>query len=180
MILGMQTVYANDSKWESEEDVSNQIQNELQMAEADMESDEDLFMDEGDEGGDWAEEEATETAEEETTPTPPPVAEETPKTMPEPEKLEEPAPAPKPVAEKKPTPKAKPKMKAAKKRVPASFKQGFKVLSKNCNLYTEQNMTSSVILTTTSGKKLWLEGAGSNWYKGYHKNGHGYFPAECF
>ena len=175
MLFGAQTIMAADSSWEAEEDITSEIQQELRLAEADMEEDEDLFMDgEDEEVGDWADDETDEVAEE-PAPAPAPVAEEKPAPAPAPV-AKKPAPAPKPVA-KKPAPKP---MKKSKKRVPASFKQGFKVTGTSCNLYSKPNMGSGVILTTGPGKKLWLESENANFYKGYHKSGHGYFPADCF
>jgi hypothetical protein len=188
------SLMAKDTK-----DLSNidpELQRELNLAEADVNEDEDLFMDDGeDKGEDWSDEEPTDVAEE-----PSPDAEEVPDSIPvenasnEEESTPEPKaapvtpPAPKKVAPKKApiakvkkeTPAHKQVSKKSKARVPASFKQGFKTPSSDCSLYSEPNTNSKVILSTKGGKKIWLEGVNETWYKGFHKGGHGYFPSSCF
>ena len=85
-----------------------------------------------------------------------------------------------PVAEPEPKPMTQPKSSPPPtKRNPASFKQGFKTTAKNCTLHAEPNLGSKALLTSSGGKKLWLEGHNESWYKGFYSNGSGYFPAEC-
>lgn len=193
--------YASEENSVNEnETIQAEIQNELKLAEADLEDDEDLFMDEGSEtAGDWSEDETSDEesnnyAEESTTPEPlpqPPVADPTPTPkasaakLPERKNLAKPTAKAKPAPTKKASPpKASPKkaqkMATAKNRVPASFKQGFKTTSKTCSLHSKPSAGSQVLLNSKSGKKVWLEGHNESWYKGYHKGGHGYFPASCF
>lgn len=190
--LSTKSVFAYDTSWAEQDKITKELQDEIRLAEAEMDGDEELFADDAEEsnsGDDWAEEESTsdDDVAETTTPTPNPepmeeVAEEPiPKPMPAPVKKHV-QPAPTKMA--KTLPKAKIKAPAKKQkdnsRVPASFKQGFKMSKSTCDLHSEPNNGSSVILKTDAGKKLWLEAANPNWYKGYHKSGFGYFPANCF
>ncbi|MCB9027393.1 MAG: hypothetical protein H6625_13815 [Bdellovibrionaceae bacterium] len=190
--LSTKSVLANNKFLDAKDKIAKELQYEIRLAEADMDEDEELFSDDAEDtnsGGDWAEEESLDGDVAETTPTPSPepmeeIAEEpAPKPMPNPVKKHIPTPPKKtpnkPVA-KKVQPKVQAKNPVGNSRVPASFKQGFKVSKTSCGLHSEPNNGSSVILTTGSGKKLWLETANKGWYKGYHKDGFGYFPANCF
>ncbi len=173
VLFGLQYVQASDA---SSSGLSSDIQEELRLAEADMEEDEDLFMDEGaDDGEDWTEEESEEVAEESS---PAPALEPPPEPLVEPEAQEH----VEKIADAKPTPKPVAAAPAAKSnaRVPASFKQGFKVSNSACVLHKEPDSDSSVILTSKDGKRLWLEAVDASWYKGFYRKGYGYFPASCF
>lgn len=175
-----QGLFAESSTWKDKTDFTNEIKKEIHIAEADTEEDEDLFMDDGEEseGEDWAEEGESSAA---TTPEPAkeePAQEEIAAEAPKPKPVAKPAkPAPKKGQAKLPVKKVK---KYTKARVPASFKQGLKVSNANCSMHASPSDRSPVLLKTDAGKKLWLESANGNWYKGYHKNGHGFFPAHCF
>jgi len=178
------------------QDLQMEIQKELKLAQAEAEEDEDLFLDEGsDNAGDWTEESAEEpmdqaaqpedessTEEELSAAEPaPPVAESQPVAKkPAPAKKVAPPVAKKETPKKTPPPAAKAKNKTSPKRVPASFKQGFKVTTSECALHSQPSHGSSTILNSKSGKKLWLEYQNETWYKGFHSKGVGYFPASCF
>jgi outer membrane biosynthesis protein TonB len=182
LILMTASVNAADDQWETEEDITSAIQQEITLAEADMEEDEALFADddEDDGGGDWAEDELEEPTNNAATQEPAPA--------PAPTKAPAPAPAPAeevvmdaPAEEETPVEESQPEPAPKKMvRVPASFKQGFKVANSNCPLYSEATENSPKILNTKEGRKLWVEAHNENWYKGYHKGGHGYFEASCF
>ena len=183
----LSTAYAENTEQESDKSIHQELQRELKLAEAEMAEDEELFMDEEDSSDDEFVDEGEDIVEEKTEPAPEPAPQETSPHMDPIEEMAETKPLPQPVAKKptKPVPKAKPPtpkkvVKNSTKRVPASFKQGFKKTGQACHLYAKPNKGSSILLSTPVGKKLWLESAGSNWYKGYHKSGHGYFPADCF
>jgi hypothetical protein len=57
---------------------------------------------------------------------------------------------------------------------------GFKTTNHPCAMRAEPSETAAEILTVKENRRLWLERAGTDWYKGYHHNGSGFISANCF
>ncbi|MCB9024831.1 MAG: hypothetical protein H6625_00810 [Bdellovibrionaceae bacterium] len=67
------------------------------------------------------------------------------------------------------------------KRGPASFTQGFKILSKKCQFHAEPKRTSKEVFQVEAGRKIWFTAVDSQWLIAKTKNEalKVYLPSSC-
>lgn len=67
------------------------------------------------------------------------------------------------------------------KRGPASFTQGFKVISKKCQFHYEPKKTSKEVFAVSAGRKIWFTAIDSQWLIAKTKNEtqNVYLPVSC-